>query len=145
MKSNKHQHQNQQAGVTLIEIMFAILIVSLVLGTIVVQMSKLYTSNKKNTSVLSVNTLAANEIESLKESWTNATTATTNWQNGSYTPTSTSVTFSCATWTSLTTPPTTFGSSCATSSTATSTLKRVRLTTTYGGKTQNLYLDIAIP
>ncbi|MFC5596473.1 type II secretion system protein [Deinococcus cellulosilyticus] len=134
MTSNKRSQQ----GFTVVEILMALLIVGLILGTTVVQVSNLFKTNRQNTSVLSVNTLAANELENIKESWSQLS----SWELGVYTPSNTQVAFSCANWTNFASAPTSFSSACV----GASYLKRVKLVVTgTNNKTITVFLDIAKP
>lgn len=131
--SNKHQQ-----GFTLVEILMAILILGIVLGTTVLQVSNLFSANRKNASALSVNTIAANELENIKESWSSDAA----WEAGVYSPTTTSVAFSCANWNDLSNPPSAFASACV----GASYLKRVKLVVTgTDNKALTVFLDIAKP
>lgn len=128
----------QQSGFTLVEILIAIAILGFVLGTAVLQVTNLFKGNQSNASVLNVNTLAANELENLKENWSEVS----NWESGTYVSSNSSVAFSCANWTNIKVAPTSFGSSCS----GNSYLKRVKLAVVGSdNKKLTVFLDVARP
>ncbi len=136
---NDHPLNTQrQKGFTLVEILISLGIIGFVLGTAVLQISSLYKTNRTNASVVNVNTLAANELENIKQNWSE----NINWEAGTYTPTASNIAFSCANWMNLDVPPTVFGSSCV----GASYLKRVKLVIRGSdNKAITVFLDIAKP
>lgn len=129
--------------------MVSLMIVGLIVGVTVPQLAGLYKTNSKNSNTLTANTTGVNELEAVKELWTTTSSGVpTAWHAGTYTPTSSKVTFSCATWSNLSTAPlaSSFSSTCVTTTSSTARLKRIKLVITgTNTTTQTVYLDIARP